>query len=75
MTEPTVHNFGKQLMLYDDSVIMRGSRKYCQRGSNSNNFFLVDEGREDPNSAKSGPSSARQRNGIEMAFRWWADDG
>ena len=50
-------NFGKQLMLYDDSVIMRGSRKYFQRGSNSNNvfiyilFILVDEGREDPNSA------------------------
>ena len=29
---------------------MRGSRKFCQRGSNSD--FLVDEGREDPNSAK-----------------------
>ena len=24
---------------------------------------------------KVGPSSARQRNGIKMAFRWWADDG
>ena len=22
-----------------------------------------------------GPSSARQRNAIEMAFRWWVDDG
>ena len=22
-----------------------------------------------------GPSLARQRNAIEMAFRWWADDG
>ena len=36
---------------------MRGSRKFCQRGS------------------KFGPSSARQRNAIEMAFRWRADDG
>ena len=28
---------------------MRGSRKFCQRGSNSNNDFLLDERREDPN--------------------------
>ena len=33
------------------------------------------EGREDPNTTKSGPSSARQRNAIEMAFRWRADNG
>ena len=40
-------------------------------------------GREDPNTTKSGPSSAQtkrhfsahQRNTIEMAFRWHADDG
>ena len=36
-------------------------------------FFLVDEGWEDPNTTKSGPSSARQRNAI--SFRWHADDG
>ena len=24
---------------------------------------------------KSEPSSARQQNAIEMAFRWWAGDG
>ena len=30
------------------SKLMRGSRKFCQRGSNSEVFlFLVDEGRED----------------------------
>ena len=40
---------------------MRGSRK----------FFY--EGKEDLNSTR--PSSARQRNAIEMAFRWQADDG
>ena len=38
------------------------------RGSNFDNFFLnnflVDERREDPNTAISGPSSARQRNAI-----------
>ena len=32
-------------------------------------------GIEDPNSALTGPSSARHRNAIEMAFRWRADDG
>ena len=38
-------------------------------------IFLVDEGREDPNTTISGPSSARQRSAISMAFRWRADDG
>ena len=35
--------------------------------------FLVNEG--DPNTTKSGPSSARKRTAISMAFRWRADDG
>ena len=54
---------------------MRGSRKFCQRGTNSDNviFLFLDEGRldgggmADPNTAISGPSSARQQNAIEMA--------
>ena len=59
---------------------MRGSRKFCQRGSKFDNVFYsisfyVDEGREDPNTTISGPSSACQRNAIEMAFRWRTDDG
>ena len=58
---------------------MRGFRKFCQRVSNYCFFsffsFLVDEGREDSKTTKSGPSSARQRNAIEMAFHWRADDG
>ena len=56
------------------TVDMRGSRKISQRGSN-NFIVLIDEGREDPNTTKSGPSSALQRNAIEMAFRLRADDG
>ena len=34
-------------------VSMSGSRKFCQRGPTSTTFFssLVDEGREDPNTA------------------------
>ena len=56
---------------------MRGSRKFCQRVSNFGDvfFLLVDEGIEDPNTAKNGPSSARQRNAVSMALRRWADDG
>ena len=42
-------------------------------------FILVDEGREDPSTTISGPSSTRQRNAIKwrflMAFRWRVDDG
>ena len=49
--------------------------EFCQRASNFDYFFLVDEGREDPNTTISGPSLARQRNAILMAFRWRADDG
>ena len=56
---------------------MGGSRKFCQRGSKFDNvlFFLVDGGIEDPNTALIGPSSACQRNAIEMAFHWRANDG
>ena len=53
---------------------MRGSRKFCQRGSNFEVFFfffffIVDEGREDQKSTISGPSFVHQQNAIEMAFR------
>ena len=51
---------------------MRRSRKFCQKGSNSDNVFLL-EGRGS-NSTISGPSPARQRNAIKMAFRRRADD-
>ena len=51
---------------------MRGSRKFCERGSNFDSDFLVDEGREDPNTAISWSTWARQRN--VMTFRWRADD-
>ena len=30
-------------------------RKFCQSGSNFDGFFLVNEGREDPNTTISGP--------------------
>ena len=38
-------------------------------------LYFFDKGNVDPNSTKSGLSSARQRNAIYMAFRCWADDG
>ena len=42
--------------------------EFCKRGSNLTTFFLVDEGREDPNTTISGPSSARQQNAIKWLF-------
>ena len=49
-------------------MYMRGSRKFCQRGSNLENFFFFDEGREDLSTIISGPSLARQRNAIKWRF-------
>ena len=47
------------------SFPMRGSRKFFQRGSNFDYvFFFVDDGRDNPNTNISGPSSAQQRNAI-----------
>ena len=46
------------------------------RGSEGYNFnFFFDKGRKDSNTTIKGPSTARQRNAIQMAFRWWADGG
>ena len=48
---------------------------FVRGGPTLTGFFLVDEGGgEDPSTTISGPSSARQRNAIYMAFRWRADD-
>ena len=56
----------------DGSMYLRGSRKICQMGSNFDNvfifYFLVDEGREDPSTTISEPSSTRQRNAIKWRF-------
>ena len=56
---------------------MRGSRKFYQRGSKFDSAFFLfyDEWRKDQNTTISGPSSARQRKAIEMAFLWRTDDG
>ena len=48
-------------------------QKVLSEGSNFD-IFLITEGRKDPNTI-SGPSTAHQRNAIEMALRWRADDG
>ena len=53
---------------------MRGSRKYCQRGSKFDNVFFggwgggFDEGIDDPNITVNRPSSARPAK-RHMAFR------
>ena len=36
-------------------------------------MFLVDEGRNDPNAKKSGPSLTCQQNTIYMVLRWCVD--
>ena len=41
---------------------MRGSRKFCQRGSNLDNFF--DEGRENPSITISEPLVVRRQNAM-----------
>ena len=48
---------------------MRGSRKFCQRGSNFDNIvFLVDKGREDPSTTISGLSLCWSSNGDPESF-------
>ena len=37
-------------------------------------FHLVDKGRENQNTTKSGPSLDHQRDAISMALCWWADN-
>ena len=55
---------------------MLGSRNFVRGGPTLTFFFLlVDEWWEDPNTTRSGPSLACQRNAIEMAFHRRADDG
>ena len=47
---------------------MRGSRKFCQRGSNFDNVFFVDDdkGREDPKTTKAGHHQT-PLNGVSLA--------
>ena len=49
---------------------MRGSRKFCQRGSNFDNVFfflsLVDERKRDPNTTISG-AAKHHLNGVSLA--------
>ena len=52
---------------------MCGPREVCQKNKlHFDNVFLVDEGREDPNTNISGPASARSEtpfNGVSLAGR------
>ena len=56
---------------------MRGSRNFVRGGPTLTFYFFhfFDEGRNDSNNTISGPSTGRQRNAIQMAFRWRADGG
>ena len=64
------------LMADGISPTMHGSRNFCQWGPNYDKvFFIVDEERDDLNTTKCGPLSARQQNAIEngvlLADWWW----
>ena len=63
--------YGKSQNCYN---YIRGSRKFCQRGTNNTDTFLFYyfSSRWDGERIE---SSVRQRNAIEMAFRWRADNG
>ena len=50
------------------TLVMRGSRKFCQGGPTLTTFFLIDRGREDPNTDISGPSSARHGPTLNAAL-------
>ena len=56
----------KQLVFFKKTLFMRGSRKFCQRGPTLT-FFLFDEGRKDPNTNISCPSTAWARR---TPFKW-----
>ena len=69
-----------------DEDNMRGSRKFCQRGSNFDVFFFnfdvffrfffsLMKGRRVQIPLLAGHHRPRQRNAIQMEFRWHADDG
>ena len=51
---------------------MRGSRKFFRGGPT---FFKLIRGERNTITTISRPSSARLRNAIKMAIRWWADGG
>ena len=61
-----LHNI--KVWLPDLTVFMRESIKLCQKGSDFDKVFLVDEGREDPSTTISGPLTTRQRNVIKCRF-------
>ena len=59
-----MNNLGQKIRMRS----MLRSRKFCQRGSNFDNVFLVDEGREGQITTISGLLSARQTNAIKWRF-------
>ena len=63
------------LMLLEADQSCADLENFVRGGSKFDIYFLVDWRTEDPKTALIGPASARQRNAIEMAFRWRADDG
>ena len=58
------HLRGEYATFITKSNSIKKKCQFCNSDGFFLSFFLVDEGREDPNTTKSGPSSANQRNDI-----------
>ena len=50
---------------------MRGSRKVCQVVQGGHLFFLVDDGREDPNTTKCDPHWPASETTLKCCFAGW----
>ena len=71
----TFSNSGNKIFQSDYLKPCADSESFVRWSNFDAVFFKLYEGRKDPNTTISGPSLVRQRNAIEMAFRWRADDG
>ena len=72
---PTIRCIHLPVLKTLESWILK-SRKFFSEGVQLWLFFLSWWGREDPNTTKSGPSSARSEtplNGVSLAGRWWSN--
>ena len=60
------------ITMYDNVFDMRGSRKFCQKGSNSDNvFFFLMRGER----IQIGIKEGNHRPPAKRHYPWWADEG
>ena len=73
--EDPMYTLTEIIQVKHDTVCMPGSRKFCQSESNFYTLFLFNEGRDDPNTTISWPSSApdekRHLSDVSLECRYW----